>query len=194
MKSAKTMALASFVKDFIERNKKLVICFCAVFALGIAVGIITVINEYGNAFERIPRSEMEFGGIKVFFISSFFITLIYGILLISSMNCKTVYIAVIPFLALGLYFGKYICMLIACYQSVGILNILLIYTPFFLGAFLLCGIGVIRALGVCDCAGGRQKLKPSFIMLLKFYGINILFNFTIFIIIGSMVGVVIVVF
>ena len=72
------------VKDFCKENRKSVISFCALFALGIVLGIFITINAAGGEFEQIARADMEFGAVKVFFTASFMVLIGYGILLLAA--------------------------------------------------------------------------------------------------------------
>ena len=48
------------VKDFCKENRKSVISFCALFALGIVLGIFITINAAGGEFEQIARAGRKF--------------------------------------------------------------------------------------------------------------------------------------
>lgn len=186
-------AILSSVRSFVAQNKKIIICVSAIFAIGIIVGVISAINATNGNFERVARADMNFGAVKVFFFSTLALAACYGLLLVSGINNKTVFIAIIPFFALGFFCGEYTCALIARYEGLGLLNLLLIYLPFFIVSFVCMTLALCNILNssCTDCAGD-STLKPSFVATLKIFGINIAINFVLFLIIGAIFGVIIV--
>lgn len=194
MKSARARTAFSIIRDYVIRNKKAIVCFGVMLAAGLVIGIVSTINGHGDGFERIPRSDMEFGSVKMFFYSNLALVLGYAVILISCYGTRLVFLAVAPFLALGIFFGKYICLLIACYEVLGLINLFMIYIPFFLAAFVCLTLAAVALLNNCGCSvecGG--KLRPSVAEFLKILGVNIAINFVLFIIIGSFCKVIIVV-
>lgn len=193
MRYTRLRVITAELSDFLRINKKLVICFLSVFAAGLIVGIVATINSYGGTFERISRSDVDFGAVKVFFFSILILAGGYLVLLISASNPKLIFIAIVPYVALGVFMGKYVCLLIARYASLGLLNLFLIYLPFFLLTFVCMLAGGVTALNFVGCESeGRFRLRPPFVRLLKAYGVNVACCFLIFLIIGSMTGVIIV--
>ena len=75
MKMTGLRAARGVVKDFLKENKKTVLSFGIVFALGIVIGIFVTISAAGGAFERVARADMEFGAVKVFFTTGFAVLL-----------------------------------------------------------------------------------------------------------------------
>ena len=73
MKSTRIRIIASIAKDFLRDNRKSVLSFSALFAVGLVAGIFITINAAGGEFERIARADMEFGAVKVFFTTSFMV-------------------------------------------------------------------------------------------------------------------------
>lgn len=192
MSSVRSRAVVSSLRSFFENNKKVVICTSVIFVLGIVAGILSAVRSVDGEFERIARADMDFGSAKVFFISSLALVGGYIVILISGHSNKTVFLAVIPFFVLGFMGGEYCCILIARYESTGIINLLLVYLPFFLSSFvclMLAATNVLQA-SCTDCT--KSSLKPSFIAVLKILGINVCISFVFIMIIGSIFGVVIV--
>lgn len=164
------------------------------FAIGIAVGIISAIRSVDGDFERIARADMSFSSAKVFFISSLAVVGGYLILLLSGYNNKTVFLAVIPFVVLGFMCGQYSCILIARYESTGILNLLLVYLPFFLCTFVCFVFAACAILSAsCTDCSSKSSLRPSFVTTLKIVGINLAISFVLMMIIGSIIGGVVIV-
>ena len=185
--------ISSSLLTFFEKNKKVVISTTLLFVIGIIIGIVYAYRSVDGSFERVIRSEVETGAAKVFFISLLSIMGGYVIILISGINNKTVFLICIPFTVLGFFLGKYSCALVGRYEGFGVLNLVIIYLPFFLITFVLMAIATacVLSAGCTDYCEG-SSLKPSFIRTLKIFGINCACSLVLFLIIGSMTGVIIV--
>ncbi len=159
---------------------------------GIVVGVISAFRAVGeDGFERVARADMEFAAAKVFFYALLALLGCYAIFLIGGINSKTIFLIIIPFFALGFILGEYSVALIARYQTTGLIDLLAIYLPFFLCTFccfLLCAASQVAP----DCECCSSGLKPSFVQTLKIFGINIAIAFVLFIIVGSIFGVIVV--
>lgn len=190
--SLRVKSVLSAIKSFVSDNKKVIICATIIFALGITVGVISAFGAVGDdGFERVARADMEFSSAKVFFVSLLALLGCYVVFLLSGINAKTIFLIVIPFFALGFVTGEYSVALIARYETTGLVNLLLIYLPFFLCTFccfVLCA--VIAA--VPDCACCKTGLKPSFVQTVKVFGANVAIAFVLFIIIGAIFKVIVV--
>lgn len=190
--SLRVKSVLSAIKSFVSDNKKVIICATIIFALGITVGVISAFGAVGDdGFERVARADMEFSSAKVFFVSLLALLGCYVVFLLSGINAKTIFLIVIPFFALGFVTGEYSVALIARYETTGLLNLLLIYLPFFLCTFccfVLCA--VIAA--VPDCACCKTGLKPSFVQTVKVFGANVAIAFVFFLIIGAIFKVIVV--
>ena len=182
----------SSLKSFVSDNKKVIICAVVIFVLGITVGIISAFRAVGeDGFERVARADMEFGAAKVFFISLLALIGCYGVFLIAGVNNVTVFLIILPFFALGFITGEYSATLIARYETTGLINLLLIYLPFFLCTFccfVLCATVVVAP----DCSCCKTGLKPSFVSTMKILGVNVAIAFVLFIILGSIFKVIVV--
>ena len=182
------------IKDFLNLYKKSVLCFSLLFFIGIIVGIVSAVNAVGGEFEKILQKDMTFGAVKVFFYSALFLLVGYFFVAVASCVKGTSFVAVLPFVVLGFMFGKYICILVAVYGGMGIMNLIFIYLPFFLLSFCLLLVGGSVALRQCNmCASSDALLRPSISTLLKVFAINVLANFIIFLLIGSLTKVIVVV-
>lgn len=190
--SLRAKSVLSAIKTFVSENKKVLICAAIIFALGITVGVISAFRAVGeDGFERVARADMEFSSAKVFFVSLLALFGCYAVFLISGINAKTIFLIVIPFFALGFVTGEYSVALIARYETTGLVNLLLIYLPFFLCTFccfVLCA--VIAA--APDCACCKTGLKPSFVQTLKVFGLNVAIAFVLFVIVGAIFKVIVV--
>lgn len=190
--SLRVKSVLSAIKSFVSDNKKVIICATIIFALGITVGVISAFGAVGDdGFERVARADMEFSSAKVFFVSLLALLGCYVVFLLSGINAKTIFLIVIPFFALGFVTGEYSVALIARYETTGLLNLLLIYLPFFLCTFccfVLCA--VIAA--APDCACCKTRLKPSFVQTVKVFGANVAIAFVFFLIIGAIFKVIVV--
>lgn len=190
--SLRVKSVLSAIKSFVSDNKKVIICATIIFALGITVGVISAFGAVGDdGFERVARADMEFSSAKVFFVSLLALLGCYVVFLLSGINAKTIFLIVIPFFALGFVTGEYSVALIARYETTGLLNLLLIYLPFFLCTFccfVLCD--VIAA--APDCACCKTGLKPSFVQTVKVFGANVAIAFVCFLIIGAIFKVIVV--
>lgn len=194
MSSLRTRVFLSTLKTFFDKNKKLAICACVLFALGIAVGIILAYRAVDGCFERVPRVDMETGAARVFFVAILGLVGCYALLLISGINNKTVIVAIIPFTLAGFLLGRYSCALIGRYEGFGVINLLLIYLPFFLITFvcmLLAAASILSESCMERC--GTSELKPSFVCTLKILGINAACALVLFLIVGAIAGGVIIV-
>lgn len=190
--SLRVKSVLSAIKSFVSDNKKVIICATIIFALGITVGVISAFGAVGDdGFERVARADMEFSSAKVFFVSLLALLGCYVVFLLSGINAKTIFLIVIPFFALGFVTGEYSVALIARYETTGLVNLLLIYLPFFLCTFccfVLCA--VIAAAPACACC--KTGLKPSFVQTVKVFGANVAIAFVLFIIIGAIFKVIVV--
>ena len=180
----------SIVKDFCRDNRKSVASFAAVFALGIVVGIFLTINAAGGEFERIARADMEFGAVKVFFTSGFIVLAGYGVLLIGAAAPALSLLSLVVFAVHGYFFGKYLGLLAAVYGATGILNIFLIYVPFFLVTAVLLAVAGVRVVNAAGC----DRVRKAALALAKLYAINMTVCFVIFLIVGSFTKVIVVAF
>lgn len=190
--SLRVKSVLSAIKSFVSDNKKVIICATIIFALGITVGVISAFGAVGDdGFERVARADMEFSSAKVFFVSLLALLGCYVVFLLSGINAKTIFLIVIPFFVLGFVTGEYSVALIARYETTGLLNLLLIYLPFFLCTFccfVLCA--VIAAAPGCACC--KTGLKPSFVQTVKVFGANVAIAFVFFLIIGAVFKVIVV--
>lgn len=190
--SLRVKSVLSAIKSFVSDNKKVIICATIIFALGITVGVISAFGAVGDdGFERVARADMEFSSAKVFFVSLLALFCCYAVFLLSGINAKTIFLIVIPFFALGFVTGEYSVALIARYETTGLVNLLLIYLPFFLCTFccfVLCA--VIAA--APDCACCKTGLKPSFVQTVKVFGANVAIAFVFFVIVGAIFKVIVV--
>lgn len=186
--------IASSLLAFFEKNKKVIISTTVLFVIGIIIGIVYAYRAVDGSFERVIRSEVETGSAKVFFISLLAVMGGYVIILISGINNKTVFLICIPFIVLGFFLGKYACALVGRYEGFGVLNLVIIYLPFFLVTFVLMVVATAGVLSAgCTDYCENSSLKPSFIRTLKIFGINCACSLVLFLIIGSMTGGVIIV-
>ena len=193
MRAVKSNAIYA-VKDFFATNTKSAVCFSIIFFIGIVVGIVSAVNAVDGVFEKIAQSEMVFGSVKVFFYSALFLMIGYFLFAIASCIRGMSFIAVLPFVVLGYLCGKYMTVLVGVYGGIGIINLIFIYIPFYIGAFvlfLICACIALRQANICTCAG--SILRPSVATVLKLFGFNVLLNVLIFLLIGAMVDVIVVV-
>lgn len=190
--SLRAKSVLSAIKTFVSENKKVLICAAIIFALGITVGVISAFRAVGeDGFERVARADMEFSSAKVFFVSLLALLGCYVVFLISGINDKTIFLIVIPFFALGFVTGEYSVALIARYETTGLVNLLLIYLPFFFCTFccfVLCAVIAVAP----DCACCKTGLKPSFVQTLKVFGLNVAIAFVLFVIVGAIFKVIVV--
>ncbi len=193
MVTMRKLMLSSTLNKYLKRHKKVIICSSLVFVIGIIVGILSAVRAVEGEFERIPRADMTFGSAKVFFISTLALIGGYVLILIGGHSNKTVVVGIIPFVVTGFFFGQYSCLLIAQYEGTGILNLMLVYMPFFIVSGVSMMLALCNSLSQSGCEGAcNSHLKPSFVNLLKICGINVGINFVFIMIIGSIFGVVIV--
>lgn len=181
-------AVKGVVKDFLKENKKSVLSFAAVFAVGIAVGIFVTISAAGGEFERIARADMEFGAVKVFFTTSFGVLAGYGVVLLSVCAPPLAPVSLLAPVVLGYFFGKYMCLLVAVYGATGILDLFVVYAPFFLITFVFLTVAGARAARAVGCG----RMKAAALALGKIYGLNVAADFVVFVIIGSFAKVIVV--
>lgn len=190
--ASRTRVIISSLKSFFAKNKKVIVCALIVFAIGVLVGILSIVRSVSEGFERVARADMQIGGARVFFISLLALLGAYIVFLISGINSKTLPLALVPFFVLGFVLGEYVTALVARYEAFGVFNLLLVYLPFFvctLVLFILCACNMAAP----DCAcSSMTTLKPSFIATLKLFGLNVLCSIIFFLIIGSIFGVIIV--
>lgn len=188
MKSTGLRSALGIIKDFCRDNRKSVISFCALFALGIVIGIFITIDSAGGEFERISRADMEFGSVKVFFTTSFMVLAGYGVLLLGAGAPAFAVAGLVVFAVHGYYFGKYVCLLVAMYGATGVVNMIVVYIPFFLVTLVCMIVAGVRALNTVGC----NRFRTAGLALLKTYGLNIAVNFVVFVIIGAFTKVIVV--
>ena len=176
-------ALSCFVKD----NLKVILCATALFAAGIIIGIITAYHAVGGEFEIVIRSEIETGSFKVFAIAVAALAGCYAVILVGGINKKTAILMCIPLALTGYFFGRYSVALVGRFESYGIVNLLLVYAPFFLASFACMTVACcVNLAPYCPQCEGR--LKPSFVKTLKIFGINAAVAFVFLLIIGAIIG------
>ena len=191
--SSRLCAFKSALKSFLSKNKKIIICSLIVFALGIIVGAVTAWRAVGGEFEEVLPKDADTGGARVFFFSTLALIGCYGVILLSGINNKTVFLAIIPVFLLGFFFGRYSAALIGRFGALGIVNLVFAYAPFFICTFVCFVLSTIAVMST-DCAKTAisSNLKPSFVDTLKLFGINVAIGFVLFVLIGSIYGVIIV--
>ncbi len=191
--SSRLCAFKSALKSFLSKNKKIIICSLIVFALGIIVGAVSAWRAVGGEFEEVLPKDADTGGARVFFFSTLALIGCYGVILLSGINNKTVFLSIIPIFLLGFFFGRYSAALIGRFGALGIVNLVFAYAPFFICTFV-CFVLSMIAVMTTDCAKTAisSSLKPSFVDTLKLFGINVAINFVLFVLIGSIYGVIIV--
>jgi len=189
MDELKKRVLLSNLKEFFDKNKKILICSLIVLALGVVVGIVSSIRAVNGEFERVARVDMKFSGAKIFFLSSLLLLLSYSVFLIAGADKKCTFLAVIPFFILGFLMGKYATCLIARYEFWGVLNLLCCYLPFFLCSICLFAVALSGILSSCN-RPTKNGLKSYLLPTLKIFGINVCAGFVFFLIIGSIFGVI----
>lgn len=182
------------IKDFLSANKKSALCFSILFFIGLVVGIVSAVNAVGGVFEKIPQCDIVFGAVKVFFYSALFLLIGYFLIAVASCVHGMSFLAVLPFIILGYFFGRYMAVLIGVYGGIGLINLIFIYIPFYIGAFvlfLICACIALRQANMCAC--NNSILRPSVSTILKLLGLNILLNGIVFLLIGAMTDVIVVV-
>ena len=191
--SSRLCAFKSALKSFLSKNKKIIICSLIVFALGIIVGAVSAWRAVGGEFEEVLPKDADTGGARVFFFSTLALIGCYGVILLSGINNKTVFFAIIPVFLLGFFFGRYSAALIGRFGALGIVNLVFAYAPFFICTFVCFVLSTIAVMNI-DCAKTAisSSLKPSFVDTLKLFGINVAIGFVLFVLIGSIYGVIIV--
>lgn len=188
MKYTGVRTAVGLIKDFLRDNKKCVVSCAAVFAVGMILGIFLTINASGGEFERVARSDIEFGAVKVFFTTSFALLLGYGVILLAAAAPSLVYVSLAVFGVAGYYFGRYMCLLVAVYGAAGIVNLVIIYIPFFLASLIFMIVAASKSVSAKGCG----RMKSTAISLLKIYAFNIGFDFVLFVVIGAFAKVIVV--
>lgn len=191
--SARLCSIKSALRDFFSKNKKVVICSCVIFLLGIVVGAVSAWRAVGGEFEEVLPKDADTGGVRVFFFSSLALVGCYGLILVSGINNKTVFLAIVPVFLVGFFLGRYATALVGRFGSLGIVNLIFAYAPFFICTFVCFVLSTIAVVSA-DCAKTALNcnLKPSFVDTLKLFGINVLIGFVLFVIVGSIYGVIVV--
>ena len=191
--SARLCSIKSALRDFFSKNKKVVICSLVVFVLGIIVGAVSAWRAVGGEFEEVLPKDADTGGARVFFFSALALVGCYGLILVSGINNKTVFLAIIPVFLVGFFFGRYATALVGRFGSLGIANLIFAYAPFFICTFVCFVLSTVAVMNA-DCAKTaiNSNLKPSFVDTLKLFGINVAIGFVLFVLIGSIYGIIIV--
>lgn len=181
--------MKSELGDFFKANAKIIISVVVIFALGVALGVALAFRAVGGEFESVARVDAETGAGKVFFLSLLALLASYALVLLSGLNKKTVFLSCIPYFVIGFMCGRFSAMLLCRYELFGLLNFLFVYLPVFVLSLILLALATVRALdsSCSECADGA-KLKPSFVAILKLFGINAAINFVFFILVGLLVG------
>lgn len=190
MSSLKSNVIISSLKDYFSRNKKVLIASSVTLVLAAIVGVVSSIRAVNGEFERVARVDMDFAGAKIFFLSSLLLAVSYGLFLVAGINNKTAIIAIIPYFLLGFLIGKYATCLIARYEFLGILNLLLCYLPFFLATFVLFVVATANILSAYCTQCTESGLKPYLLQTLKIFAINVAIGLVLFLIVGSFFGVI----
>ncbi len=192
--NTKIKNLQYMLGDFISSNKKTIICCLSLFLVGLVVGIVYTVSANGGEFEKVSRSDIDFGAVKIFFYSSLLVAIGYFAVALASVMRGLNFVATLPFPILGFVFGDYTTVLIGSYGGMGICNLLFVYMPFFLLTFGILTVSsciALRLSDVCECRKGAL-LRPSVSAVLKGYGINVIVNFVVFLIVGGIVKVIVV--
>ncbi len=193
MSSARARILKSEISDFFKRNGKVVVSVLAVFVVGIVLGVTLAYRAVGGEFESVARVDADTGAGKMFFLSLLVLAASYGLILLSGLNKKTVFICCVPFFVIGYLLGRFSCALICRYEMFGLLNFLFVYLPVFIISVIMLVIASAVVLSAsCTECNGKNSLKPSFVNLLKLFALNAAALFAFYIIAGLIVGGVIV--
>ncbi len=191
--STRFCSVKSQIKRFFALNKKIIVCAIVIFIVGALSGIFSCLRAVDGEFEQIPAKDADIAGARVFFYSLLALIVCYALILISGSSNKTALLAIIPFFLDGFLLGRYACALLGRYSTLGLLNLLFAYLPFFV-ATLVCFVLSMIAVMQPNCANTAKSgiLKQSFIDVLKIFGINIAISFVLFVLIGAIYGVVVV--
>lgn len=179
--------------DFFKANAKIVISALVIFAVGVALGVVLAYRAVGGEFESVARVDADVGAGKVFFIALAALVGSYALILLSSLNSKTMLLCCVPFFFVGFLLGRFSTALLCRYEVFGLFNFLFCYLPVFIFSVALMLIATVRVLSAsCTECGEKSKLKPSFVALLKIFAINAAIAFVFFVLVGLLVGGVIV--
>lgn len=189
MDELKKRVFVSNLKEYLGKNKKVFICSAIVLVLGIVIGIVSSIRAVNGEFERVARVDMKFSGAKIFFLSSLLLLVSYFVFLIAGANKKCAFLAIIPFFLLGFLIGKYATCLVARYEFWGILNLLCCYLPFFVVTLVLFVVAASNVLSACN-RPTANGLKSYLLPVLKIFAINVAVGLVLFLIVGSIFGVI----
>ena len=189
MDELKKRVFVSNLKEYIGKNKKILICSALVLVLGIIIGIVSSVRAVNGEFERVARVDMKFSGAKIFFLSVLLLLLSYVVFLIAGADRRIAFLAIIPFFLLGFLIGKYSTCLIARYEFWGILNLLCCYLPFFFATLVLFVIAVSSILTACN-RPTANGLKSYLLPTVKLFAINVAISLVLFLIVGSIFGVI----
>lgn len=207
MKNIRVNVTISTAKIFIIENKKLVISCLSIFLVGLVFGIGATIIGCEGVFISVNTNDIVYGSFKMLFRFTLFELAAYMILLLSVVNFALSICAMSTFWFMGFFLGKYACVLVACFRISGILNLIFIYLPVFFIALIHMTVAIIKITRYKECSctnycynktvNNRGKniitnLKPSVSNTIIIFGINVSFNFVIFIILGLLFPVIVV--
>lgn len=193
MSTARSRIIKSEIGDFFKAHAKIVISTLVIFVVGVVLGVTLAFKAVGGEFESVARVDAETGAGKVFFISLAALAAFYGLILLSGLNKKTVFICCVPYFALGFLLGRFSTALICRYEMFGLFNFLFVYLPCFVAslALMIFATAVVLSAPCSEC-GDKSRLKPSFVSLVKLFAIDVAICFAFIVIVGLLTGGVIV--
>ncbi|MGN0795916.1 MAG: hypothetical protein ACI4MT_03040 [Christensenellales bacterium] len=177
-------------RRFLSQGKKKILFICAVFLIGVIVGIVIGATTGVKSF----CGEFNYGSGKLFLRVLLVLSIAYFFILFSSVNFIFIVLANVSICLIGGYLGRCICILSVYGGFIGILNIILIYIPVFIGSFIFMMIGYVYAISNFPLIGCRvwKLIKPILCSVGLMFLLNLLYNAAMIFILGLILDVIVI--
>lgn len=177
-------------RRFLSESKKKLLFICAVFVIGLIIGIIVGATSGVNNC----NSELCVGSGKLFLRVFLAMLVVYFFIVFSSVNFVFIVLADVSLGLIGVYLGRAVCILSVCGGFVGVMNVIFVYIPVFCGSFVFMMIALAYAISNFPLVGCKawKLFRPVLGSVGLMFLINVVFNAAVIFILGLILNVIVI--
>ncbi|CDE73234.1 unknown [Acidaminococcus sp. CAG:917] len=178
-------------KQFLDGNKKYILIMVAVFVLALVIGIVIGST---SGIKRFNEDELIFGSWRFFARTLLMLLPVYVFVVFSAVNFLFIVLSYAMLAVWGIFFGRAMCILVACLGFSGVLNLVLIYLPICFFSLIFVMISLAYSVSQFPVTGCKawQQLKPVLATVGIMAAINLVLNLIIIFICGLIIDVIVV--
>ena len=163
----------------------------AVFVLALVIGIVIGST---TGIKRFNEDELIFGSWRFFARTLLMLLPVYVFVVFSAVNFLFIVLSYAMLAVWGIFFGRAMCILVACLGFSGVLNLVLIYLPICFFSLIFVMISLAYSVSQFPVTGCKawQQLKPVLAAVGIMAAINLVLNLIIIFICGLIIDVIVV--